>query len=998
MDNEEYVVLNDAVNKVFFDGRYEGLSVYLDLEDEAKDELAIIINEDRDDVEAFVGLVVAETLFWSDTNPYSWHLGRLMKWSLDKDGHPPPMSALLLSFSLAAERMRKGEEYSANNYYQRLCELLGINDDVRKNKIRAAGKQTLVFWKSLNRWLMDADYAYGRPTASQVNKWTYVSYALSQSLVRDADRKRFHSMFTTYGLSSHEKISESEIKLYLHEWMAGYGASEWLKKIWAVTDLRERVAIAALQELECWESDAGRPQSDMPVDVRLSWAVYVKKFPKKKISLYLVASGLDHDGVKLVPDDDARESFGGCENLWLEALLGTELSRLEPLDGLNLDAMFLSSVKLVNPDNGRKYKHDARAVIPLAKQEGSCLFREVSRMSLYGEHHVLCHRNWMGSVEHYLREHARPGYEILDGEHSPFLPSQWVLFLGVEIVVIPGQEVSNNLQCLVPLSTGLDMYMSGGLKLAPSIWHAKAPPEIFVSDEEGLLDVELREYRIDSRGDMLCSTKASSYDPRFLYKNAEVLDTNNLVVIAVRNGKPRAEKDISLRSASTPRRLVSEDASMMAYALGMEKGRGKGFTSIPVGELDKGRLCLQGMITTGPYPQYEEAVTPKITQGQGIGYDEDQEDRYYKTASVGGASESCILRGYHYWLCAPDSSSMTCRDCGRFQLAREKRGRPRKARDTTSNGSPTSSTPSVVSSRANDSVSPDIVYDAICYRGAGSWSEFQSITSVLVEEPWDHARVSRNLMDLGHIDIMLDDSLLKPKRWSCPPPALVVDVDGDAYLSGFRCDDLIDKVSKSLSSVTRAYRMVKQDMAPTAHLYELDTDAIDELQSILKGVTDPHGRPVKVVNCPAEPIVQSMPKLIDVIRFMRPVHIGDGDDVERFDPKTGKWKHASIDGRGAYRSIYAGRRYFYRSDDGDSLEGSFEIVKLLAAHDEGILLHGYDDKARSFESVIGVEPPGLHRRALVSCSGVLPEYYRGKVIYGKVPKSLASVLMFKLYA
>ena len=131
--------------------------------------------------------------------------------------------------------------------------------------------------------------------------------------------------------------------------------------------------------------------------------------------------------------------------------------------------------------------------------------------------------------------------------------------------------------------------------------------------------------------------------------------------------------------------------------------------------------------------------------------------------------------------------------------------------------------------------------------------------------------------------------------------------------------------------------------------------------------------------------------------MLSPIEIDSRDDVERFDPFTGRWETSAIDRPGSYRASFRGRRYFHRAEDGTMRESGYEIAKLLAARLEHVSLHTYDAEKKSFECLIGCPPPGLYRRALVSCSGVLGVVANGRLVYEHVPQELGYLILSKLY-
>ena len=258
--------------------------VYLDLEDQPAAALSQKLDIAVTDLDTFIALAVAETLEGHQSDPYAWHVSKTRRWAQSGRVSPPPFTGLLIALSLAAEKMRDDGQFSATNYYERLFEVLDVHDFALKAKLRSHAGSTRLFWRELNHWLTEHDFEMGRPTARQVNSWPYVSYALSQALVREAERHRFHHLFKEFDLSPLDDVSESEMVLFLHDWMTGSGPNAWLRKLWASPDLRERVAAAALTELESW--DGGRIEGGRK-HRRLCWTAHFKTFPRKRFELLL---------------------------------------------------------------------------------------------------------------------------------------------------------------------------------------------------------------------------------------------------------------------------------------------------------------------------------------------------------------------------------------------------------------------------------------------------------------------------------------------------------------------------------------------------------------------------------------------------------------------------------------------------------------------------------------------------------------------------------------
>lgn len=102
MDDKQYEELNDAINKVFFDGRHQDSPVYLDLEEDLQLELAKSLSIDPCKLEQEIGHRVLNTLRLDKGNVYTWHRHNLIKWYAPGTVTPPPFIALLLTLSAPA--------------------------------------------------------------------------------------------------------------------------------------------------------------------------------------------------------------------------------------------------------------------------------------------------------------------------------------------------------------------------------------------------------------------------------------------------------------------------------------------------------------------------------------------------------------------------------------------------------------------------------------------------------------------------------------------------------------------------------------------------------------------------------------------------------------------------------------------------------------------------------------------------------------------------------
>lgn len=1004
-----YSVVNDAINNVIFDGRFKLVPVYLDIEGHLAEEIGAQLGVTPDECLDVVAAAVASTLTWHSGNPFSKHIADLQAWNeLERFG-PPPFTALLAALSLAAERMRGDDTYSAHNYYERLFEVLGVRDETRKNSIRSNAKSKRQFWDALNLWLAENDFEFGRPTARKVNDWEYASFALSQALVRDGDRKRLHALFVEYGLAPHEHLTDAEMKLYLHEWMRGGAASTWLKRIWSVPDLRDRVAGAACAELEAWDGQGaqaeGREQRR-----RLSWAASLQTFPAQRLRMFMsAAAGEDETQIDLVTPPElapaAAAAFADCgSGLWLTPSAVGEISILEPVANIQLSPLMLASFDLMPANKGPGYSRVARSIIPMVKLDTGAFYREVSRISFLRPHLVLCHERWGDRVGKLLELNARQGFKKWASRDLQGLPEDWLLFSGVEMLRLPAASTGDaNLQALVPLAEGVSLEMTGGLRLSQNLWHASAPPEITAAVTSGLVSLALA----DAEGSVIGRSSTTGASCRLTLNPDQIPQAADLTLSAIVGEKVRSETNLSFRSANEPRRLGGPEA-FKAFAFSPE--RAGGFVSAAAVAAGPADLAVRGMVLRGGRmpaasisslpllngitPSQAEEETPRELEGE------------YGLRAIEGLSETCVLRGSHYWVCEDfnkgddprDDKWMTCTDC-RIRVLTRNRGVAvkKRARQFASKAVASAAAGPRMYPRKLSAVDPDLILDAVGYLGAGTWRKLLDLSSSDGEPPLAAQRLAASLSALGHIDVTYDSRLCAAQSWMTAPPSLVCTPSGTAFFAGFRNEELLAGLQAHLERAGGVLSVTPQDDAPTAFIWT--GIGPEQAQSGLENLRDRHGRRVTITHGFTTAIAANAPPVSAIEALMPPIRLDGAKELQRFDLDRGAWRPAdTIEPCGAYRGEFAGRRYLYCSADGVQREGSFSLVKLLAARSAGRALHSYDPGRRVFQAVLGCEPPGLFHRSLVAASGLMPVKRGPLLAYGGVAPDDAAAIINKLYS
>jgi hypothetical protein len=1004
-----YNKLNDAVNEIFFNGEFRLAPVYLDLEDNLLDDLGAALGVAGDVVPGILTKTVSAMLRWEGSNPFDWYVQELKAWISLDCFEAPPFTALLCVLSLSAERMRNEGNYSAGNYYERLFELLLIKDEAKKTKVEKNFNSTVQLWTTLNKWLTSNDFEYGKPTAQKVNKWPFVSYTLSQALVRDADRKCLHNLFVQFSLAPRERIADVEMGLYLHSWMSGSHASNWLKRIWSKPDLRQRVVASACAELEHWDgAELSSDKGSIAAKRALHWVGTFSTFPAPALQLYLTAPPDGGDNpipVKLSGDVSpaAGLAFKRCTSeLNFSNSPSGEFSILGPRQKIDLSSLLVSAFELSSASSKYNYKHIARAVFPLAKLSTGAYYREISRVSLLRPHIVICHEGWRDTVEKFLSQNARPGFKVYSNGTLSGLPKEWALIDRVEIVQIP-EAPPRNLECLVPFSDETVLEVSGGLQLGPSSWHLEAPPDITGGGGGGgELSIELRLASFDHNAQLIATSPVTLGVCELAVKDLKLCAGNEYAAILISSGNECAEKSIRLCSADIPRKSKASRAVELAYQLGQ---------SNPCGILSAGAYSEAGTDITvvqgmEAFPGSDVDDSTLILESLSGDLDGDpaieDEPRGFFIGASPAVGDACVLRIFHIWHCQPFNAGdkatapmwMKCNDCGSSKVTRS-RGKKKKTQIQVR------AIPTVISlgrhipPRPEYSIDPDLLFDGVCHLNSGTWSSLQELSQVNDAERFGR-RFANSLVDLGHIDAMADKRGLRPEKWVCSPPMIVQAERSLAFLAGFRSKSMVANLSAALSQQGLELEKQQQLDAPTA--FVVRDASIERLREIGSKVCDPFGRAIAAVESPGATIAASCAPLSKLLGALPEIHIDNYKDLEVFDPKYSKWRPSQDANQpGAYRTSFAGRRYFFNDGSGRLKEGTYEVIKTMGAKYHKSRLHSYDDASGSFIAVLGCEPPGILKRALISCSGVLPHISQGKVFYRGVDRRLAGLILNKLY-
>lgn len=977
-----YKDCNSALNNVLFGGRHAGQPVYLTLDNEMRDEVARQLALEPDIVEEAICRCVGA---WLETrgNPYDTIVSAVELWKRAGMKSPPYFTAVLFCLSHAATIMAAEGKFAANNYYFRLSQVTGIE----RQRLSQHGNATDILWSGLRDWLLLNNFALGKPTAVATTSWKYVGKAISQAVVRASDRILFHDLFERYGFSGSENISLKEMEFYLSHWIVGSKANSRLRAAWARTELKERVVGAALAELSKWSIGDSKSAADShgsAGSARLSLlANFVQRFPRQVLELHLGRMAGEDSAGSFNLQGESQEFFMANDRFGSYSTLSpSPLAR-----GIGSRCHLASALP-----GSRPLDWQPRLVIPLVRSTQENLWAEVAKVS-FGVPHVVLVRDahgLPGKVESYLAAAALTMPEKALPSDLPGLPLGWVLYKDVQVRQ-PDRVPGDDLECLVPWSNEGMLSIDGGMQLLPGFYHSSKPVAVHFLSSAGPTRIEA--WTNGASPNLLCQADAVGNECSLPLDPAQYRFPDGITLRASQDGMERGLVEAYFRDSDSPRPLNREGKGRLAYnsvisaaatqgslgratVIGMEPG--ETFSSQGGSSIDVSDVLPEGSLEEEQQPVPDASPVRQIS------------------------SETCIERGYHYWICEtlppgrPRNTPLEqrCKGCGTMVVMLH-RGTLQAAGALPVLPIPISRIGQPEPPRV-DSLDADGFLDALCFLGNGSWGKFQALAELGNDPTSPSSRhVAQDLSLLGFLDIELIPGSNAIKSW-CVPRASVNFIDeSKAFLSGFRSPRLVDAIMDATERHGgRAYR---EDLAGRPQAIWLVDIEFASARSAFSAITDPLGRDTAILDRPAEALASAIEWLRGMSSSLRPVSIGKPGSLQAFDTRKARWMEARLATRpGAYRWNDGFQTYAYVAPDGSSWAGPYQAVKVLAARDDNVFLWQYDKPLEIFRATLGCDPPGLLGRALVASSGYLPTIGRGTISYSNISPTVASSVLAAL--
>lgn len=463
----------------------------------------------------------------------------------------PPGLATIAVLSLAADSMHAAGGMAAHNYYGRLHGLLDTPEGKKKAVESGYREHGEDLWDALNAWLEAWEGERGIPTAYVVGTMRYVGLALSQALIRRADRDKLPRVFLDEGLPPGYRMAPSDMEATLDEWMPRHPPlfSQSLRALWSNPMARERIAGVACLELESWDgsgfSGVGLDSNGPASQVRL--IAHLTSFPRNAVSFDLSVPVRGARGRVPLTIDTAE---GAASVLFRPHTAGTLC--LDDPDAIDVESLLSDELRITGEAPGLHWRRPRR-VVPLRFDELQRAFVEVETAHLGETTLVLAADVTRSKVSELLGAVARRGWSQLP-PGTRGMPSGWSAYRDVQILARAEGPVPLDLYPLLPRAS-VSLVLSGGLALPGLLrkWSSLAPPSVHaVSPAADSLTVEVS--RGTRAGECLVSESVAASVAIVELADHDLADGDYLVAVKVSGAaSPSATALLRLRSGNSPR-------------------------------------------------------------------------------------------------------------------------------------------------------------------------------------------------------------------------------------------------------------------------------------------------------------------------------------------------------------------------------------------------------------------------------------------------------------
>lgn len=988
----DYKWWNEHLADVIFPVLEEPKPVYLFLEDEHRELLGKRLGRSAVEVDDALAGAVRKTL--SREHPrrlFERHARLGEDWRAGQSrGEAPLVLPLLAVLTATAERMASEDGMSSQNFYGRLEELLRpAEPGYLGDAYREVGQS---LWTTLNHWLEDEGGRRGLPTAAPVTSNRHIGYALSQVLVRRAERVRIQQLFADFALEPYTDVSAEELSPLLEAWItSSNGATSRLRASWKDSDARLRITELAAAELRQWDGVVEAEAVGNGSSGNLLLALELSSFPVRRMRLYpFVRGNAGGNG-----SDASIDTVTGP----VPVHLISDGSGTMVVPGYSLAAVsLLNHTMRVMLGDGETLVRSPTAVAVFIFDRLGARWVETHKVSMGDEVRVLVLDELRNKTEELLREVARDGWSEMTME----VPEGWSLIGDITLVAQPAQRRwPEHLQRLIPVAL-FSLQLRGGAQVPGrrrNSWLAAEAPTIIGSGQPGM-EIELVDHGEgdDSQPITLEIWADDGGGSIFVDLAAEELAVGNYEVLltSVSERGPVARRRLVLASTDAVDKEQWLRAPTIVHDL---KYPASALTLTTAGDVNARQV--QGIPRFTMTPQY--VAEPPPTPWWRLKREDPQ---VLRLSSQG--PPACILEGAHTMDLEPGydretgrtrSGSGKCRYCGYTQnysndyLRNNRQWMKGKARLQGVRQRVAKSVHPPESQGPRESNRWQRAVAMLTVLGGGTSGRYlKHIAGVFEEGSASFLEMLLVIESIGLVEIARSASTFEVEGWQLTPKAIVATPHGTT-LAGHWSSTARASLAKKLQAVGHELQEVASVFGPACFF----TDASESWFA-----QEFHPDSLVLGGRAGFHLAHGLPPLSVVSRSLPRIPCPTSSGAECFQLQSASWRDTpTMEEPGAYRSGRFARKYIFR-DARDVTEGTaaladYRTVKHLAAS----VLHGaplmaYDERTQELITPLGAELPGMYSRAAALDSMDPPEARRGYRIYRGVQPDTAARLAYLL--
>jgi hypothetical protein len=977
-----YLAWNNAIADTIYNDSNAGVPVYLDLDDEKFAQICAhpaLVGLDQ--TKEGLAASVIESINWEGSrSEMLWPIaGRSQRWMREftagkNPAGAPPMIAFLAVAVFAAEAMGEGD-FGPLNYYSQLETLLGVTPGSQKaQRLQEAYKlEVLTMWALLKKWLVELEWSYGIPTAEALSH-PYVSVAMSQALVRDADRKKLSRMFDIMNFRPGEQISPSDMSEFVNIWLQqpDCAANASFKTLWSQKTARERISEIVSKELEAWEgsvSSEGAGVNRVETQKKLRLVLKEKKYMGQKelqITLAINSNGEIGESVGVYRiGTDSELDFDFVQE-------GKNYALLANASQLSFESALLGDLNFTEKEGTASFRRLPTNLVVLEFNEDLQKYVEVTKAPLSRSLMLLVREdiNLLAGLDALLRRNARPGFkDISTGLRG--LPAGWRLISDVQLEASEVVTAPDPYEALKPTVTS-QLSLNGGVSIPGPMSGKKFlsgyAPEVRATSQSET-SISLTVFVSKFVGEKLEDVEIEKWESEngsLAVDLSEVLteDGDYRVVFKEKN-KATFQRDIFMRSGSKPDSLALRSKPTLVHSFELQQSEAA-FGCI---EFDNEiETYITGGLANYEYPESEANTDAGVGVGAWSGETTDLKfDGPRQKVQVDVfPPDSCVFTGAHrreLEMCTPTTKFVrgVCSTCGvvSTEYCTNFRATRRELYQKISESRVASQLNPVIQHevKATDlSAAVSLVYSAV----HGKVRQLLKGLEILSGEQMTAMQLLELLEQLGHIEFTRGISGY-PEYWSIPDHQVIVREETDRHqLIGPWDEEALAEVT-GLGLRIQANSVFGNDILTN----DMSGDFVAELENIGVSIGS------------AISLAKAIPEFSFVRDTLDRRPLDSFEEIEVFDFDSGRWIKSDALKPGAIRllTVFGMRNYYASAEDLEAhkaVSGSTTIVKYLAANALGISLLTVSDEDQTVTVPRGALVPGLYGRALVIGSGEPP--------------------------